>query len=62
MIGSIEALEAIKLLIGAGEPLTGKMVYFDTLSKGLCARSEDPQESGMPGLQRASDPDRPHRL
>ena len=33
VIGSIEALEAIKLLIGAGEPLTGKMVYFDTLSK-----------------------------
>ena len=28
----IEALEAIKLLIGAGKPLTGKMVYFDTLS------------------------------
>jgi sulfur-carrier protein adenylyltransferase/sulfurtransferase len=33
VIGSIEALEAIKLLLHAGEPLTGKMVYFDTLSK-----------------------------
>jgi sulfur-carrier protein adenylyltransferase/sulfurtransferase len=33
VIGSIEALEAIKLLLSAGEPLTGKMVYFDTLSK-----------------------------
>ena len=32
VIGSIEALEAIKLLIGAGEPLIGRMVYFDTLS------------------------------
>jgi adenylyltransferase/sulfurtransferase len=32
VIGSIEALEAIKLLLGAGKPLTGKMVYFDTLS------------------------------
>jgi sulfur-carrier protein adenylyltransferase/sulfurtransferase len=32
VIGSIEALEAIKLLIGAGKPLIGKMVYFDTLS------------------------------
>jgi len=32
LIGSIEALEAIKLLLGAGEPLIGKMVYFDTLS------------------------------
>jgi len=33
VIGSIEALEAIKLLIGAGESLIGRMVYFDTLSK-----------------------------
>jgi molybdopterin/thiamine biosynthesis adenylyltransferase/rhodanese-related sulfurtransferase len=32
LIGSIEALEAIKLLLGAGEPLIGRMVYFDTLS------------------------------
>ena len=32
VIGSIEALEAIKLLLGAGKPLVGRMVYFDTLS------------------------------
>ena len=32
LIGSMEALEAIKLLLGAGKPLIGKMVYFDTLS------------------------------
>jgi len=32
VIGSIEALEAIKLLIGAGQPLIGRMLYFDTLS------------------------------
>ena len=32
VIGSMEALEAIKLLIGAGKSLAGKMVYFDTLS------------------------------
>jgi sulfur-carrier protein adenylyltransferase/sulfurtransferase len=32
VIGSIEALEAIKLLLGAGKPLIGKMIYFDTLS------------------------------
>ncbi|MGO9454607.1 MAG: molybdopterin-synthase adenylyltransferase MoeB [Candidatus Binataceae bacterium] len=32
LIGSIEALEAIKILLGAGHPLIGKMVYFDTLS------------------------------
>jgi adenylyltransferase/sulfurtransferase len=28
----MEALEAIKLLLGAGKPLIGRMVYFDTLS------------------------------
>jgi sulfur-carrier protein adenylyltransferase/sulfurtransferase len=33
IIGSIEALEAIKLILGAGESLMGRMVYFDTLSK-----------------------------
>src|SRR5215475_4218854 len=32
LIGSIEALETIKLLLDAGHPLIGKMVYFDTLS------------------------------
>ena len=33
IIGSIEALEAMKLILDAGEPLIGRMVYFDTLSK-----------------------------
>jgi sulfur-carrier protein adenylyltransferase/sulfurtransferase len=33
IIGSIEALEAIKLILGAGDSLIGRMVYFDTLSK-----------------------------
>lgn len=32
IIGSIEALEAIKLILGVGEPLIGSMVYLDTLS------------------------------
>jgi molybdopterin/thiamine biosynthesis adenylyltransferase/rhodanese-related sulfurtransferase len=32
LIGSIEALEAIKLILGAGKPLIGSMVYFDTLA------------------------------
>jgi hypothetical protein len=32
LIGSIEALEAIKLVLGVGKPLIGTMVYFDTLS------------------------------
>jgi adenylyltransferase/sulfurtransferase len=32
LIGSIEALEAIKLILAVGKPLIGTMVYFDTLS------------------------------
>ena len=32
VIGSIEALEAMKIILGAGHPLIGKMIYFDTLS------------------------------
>ena len=32
MIGSIMALEAIKLITGAGEPLTGRLMIFDTLA------------------------------
>lgn len=31
LIGSIEALEAIKLILGVGKPLIGSMLYFDTL-------------------------------
>jgi adenylyltransferase/sulfurtransferase len=32
LIGSIEALEAIKLILGVGKPLIGAMVYFNTLA------------------------------
>ncbi|HEY3697396.1 molybdopterin-synthase adenylyltransferase MoeB [Phenylobacterium sp.] len=32
VIGSIMALEAIKLIVGAGEPLTGRLMLYDALS------------------------------
>ena len=32
LIGCVQALETIKLILGAGRPLIGRMVYFDTLS------------------------------
>lgn len=32
VIGSLQALETIKLVTGAGEPLTGKLLALDTLS------------------------------
>ena len=31
IVGSIQALEALKLLLGAGEPLRGRLVVFDAL-------------------------------
>src|SRR5882757_4573542 len=31
MIGVIQAIEAVKLILGIGEPLLGKMVHFDAL-------------------------------
>ena len=32
VIGSVQAMEALKLIVGAGETLTGAMLYFDALS------------------------------
>ena len=32
MVGSIQAVETIKLIIGAGEPLTGRLLIIDALS------------------------------
>ena len=31
IVGSIQALEAIKLILGVGEPLRGRLVAFDAL-------------------------------
>ena len=31
IIGTLQALEAIKLIIGIGEPLVGRLLYFDAL-------------------------------
>lgn len=33
IIGSIEAMEAIKLLLGIGEPLTGRLLIYDALDE-----------------------------
>ncbi|HEY9218471.1 MAG TPA: ThiF family adenylyltransferase, partial [Phenylobacterium sp.] len=32
VIGAMMALEAVKLLTGAGEPLTGRLLLYDALS------------------------------
>ena len=35
MIGSIQAIEAIKILLGIGEPLIGKLLLIDGLSMDI---------------------------
>ncbi|MBI4519028.1 MAG: molybdopterin-synthase adenylyltransferase MoeB [Deltaproteobacteria bacterium] len=35
LVGCVQALETIKLVLGVGKPLIGRMVYFDTLSMEL---------------------------
>src|SRR5262249_42561771 len=35
LVGCVQALETVKLILGVGRPLVGRMVYFDTLSMEL---------------------------
>jgi adenylyltransferase/sulfurtransferase len=35
LVGCVQALETMKIILGAGKPLIGRMVYFDTLSMEL---------------------------
>lgn len=35
LVGCVQALETIKLILGVGKPLIGRMVYFDTLNMEL---------------------------
>ena len=54
IIGTIQATEAIKLILGAGEPLVGRLLLFDALAmkfRELKLR-RDPD---VPGLRRPSD-------
>jgi adenylyltransferase/sulfurtransferase len=35
LVGCVQALETMKLILGVGKPLIGRMIYFDTLSMEL---------------------------
>lgn len=35
LVGCVQALETMKIILGAGKPLIGRMIYFDTLSMEL---------------------------
>jgi molybdopterin/thiamine biosynthesis adenylyltransferase len=58
IIGSIEAMEVIKLLLGLGEPLVGKLLIYDALDESF-----DTVSIGRdPGCPACADPDRPPLL
>jgi adenylyltransferase/sulfurtransferase len=58
IIGSIEAMEAIKLLLSIGEPLTGRLLIYDALEQEFATVEVDKD----PGCLACADPDRPPML
>ena len=61
IIGTIQATEAIKLILGIGEPLIGRLMLFDALAMRF-RELQAAQEPGVPGLRRAPDGHRADRL
>lgn len=55
IIGSIEAMEAIKLLLELGEPLTGRLLIYDALEEDFSAVHVDRD----PDCPACADPERP---
>ena len=53
-IGTIQATETIKLLLGIGEPLIGRLLLYDAL-KMRFRELQAAQRPGLPGLRRAPD-------
>ena len=49
IVGALQANEAIKLILGIGEPLVGRLVLFDALKLDV-PRAEAAQEPRLPGL------------
>jgi sulfur-carrier protein adenylyltransferase/sulfurtransferase len=58
IIGSIEAMEAIKLLLDLGEPLTGRLLVYDALEEDFSSVSIDRN----PDCPACADPERPPRI
>ena len=57
----IQATEAIKLIIGIGEPLIGRFLIYDALQMRF-RELKLQQGSGLPGVRHASDRDEADRL
>ena len=56
LVGVIQATEVIKLILGKGEPLIGRLLLVDALGHAL-PRAEAEEESRVPGMRHASDGD-----
>ena len=54
IIGTIQATEAIKLILGAGEPLVGRLLLFDALAHDV-PHAEAAARSELPDLRRSPD-------
>ncbi|MEA3276822.1 MAG: ThiF family adenylyltransferase, partial [Pseudomonadota bacterium] len=52
VIGMLEAVEAIKIILGAGDPLVGRMLHYDALP----ARFTELQLERDPGCRYCADP------
>ncbi len=55
VIGSMMALEAVKLIVGAGEPLTGRLLIYDALA----AETRTVRVAGDPACPVCGDPSPP---
>ena len=51
VIGSMQAVEAVKLILGVGKPLTARLMTFDALAMTCRAVAR----TRLPGVRRASD-------
>ena len=58
IIGSIEAMEAIKLMLDLGEPLRGRLLIYDALEQDFSSVRIDRD----PNCPACADPDRPPRI
>ena len=61
IVGSLQANEALKLALGIGEPLVGRLLLFDALEHRVHGDLAAPRPR-LPGLRRQPDDHRLHRL
>ena len=61
VIGTLQATEAVKLLLGIGEPLVGPPAPLRRALDGV-RRAQDAPRPGVPRVQQGSQRDRVHRL